>query len=261
MRSRYWWTGGTAAVCAAVFLPLALSQSGTDPSARSRDYVQFLVTELNQWTGDFPQAYNSALMKPPVDSSKLSEAAKAGADDLRANVKRLSELSKATDLMSNAEFKAQLAKTLEAAKAVNEALGAQRFPQSVEGDWVEIRTNLNSLADLYKASPLAVLEAPGPGRGRGRGGQQVAAALPPGAIAGYIVDQRCAKQGKAMWTNARCVQTCVQDGDPLVLVTEEGKVYRLLNQDKIETDYYGQKVAVTGKAEGDTITVASLQAL
>jgi len=39
-------------------------------------------------------------------------------------------------------------------------------------------------------------------------------------------------------------------------VTEEGKVYSIVNADKIDPDTYGQKITLAGKVEGDTITIA-----
>jgi hypothetical protein len=39
-----------------------------------------------------------------------------------------------------------------------------------------------------------------------------------------------------------------------VLVTDEGKIYQIYNQDKITPESYAQVVTVAGKAEGDTIT-------
>ena len=126
-------------------------------------------------------------------------------------------------------------------------------PEAIESDWVQIRTTLNSLAGIYKSSQLAVFEVPDQ--------KAAAAATPAGAVTGYVVDERCAGKGKAMWTNVQCVQTCVRDGDKVVLVTEQGKVLQIANQNKIEAESYGQKVAVTGKTEGDVIIVATLQIL
>ena len=48
-------------------------------------------------------------------------------------------------------------------------------------------------------------------------------------------------------------------GDKLVLVTEEGKVFQIANQDKITSESYGQKVIITGKTEGEIITVETLK--
>ena len=259
MLSRSLWIAAGAFSAAVLFVSAAPPQE-TERDARTRDYVRFLVTELDQWTSDLPQTYDRALVRPPVDASALSEAAKAAADNLRDNLKRLTTLSGAQDVVANAAFRAQLEKTLEAAKSMNEALGAQRFPQAIEGDWVPIRTNLNSLADIYRLQELAALEIPGADSGARKTAKN-APAIPAGAVTGYIVDQRCAARGKAMWTNVQCVQTCVRDGDRVVLVTEEGKVFQIANQDKVDQDTYGQKVAITGKSEGDAITVATLQML
>src|SRR5206468_1008889 len=50
-----------------------------DREKSAREYVQFLVLQLDQWSREYPQQFYAALMKPPVDSSKMSEAAKSGA--------------------------------------------------------------------------------------------------------------------------------------------------------------------------------------
>jgi len=101
-----------------------------------------------------------------------------------------------------------------------------------------------------------VLEPPASGRDSKRA---ASAPPPPGALVGYIVDQQCATRGKGMWVNADCVARCIREGDKVVLVTEEGKVYQIANPNKIETDTYGQKVTIVGKTSDNSITVASLQ--
>jgi hypothetical protein len=241
-------------------VPSAAPQEKYDRDAYAREYVQFLVTELDQWTKGFPRQFYSALLQPPRDSSKLSESAKAGPGDLGDSVKQLASLGTGKDLLTNGDFRNQVDKTLAAAKQVNLAMASQRFPDPLQSDWEQIRTALNSLAEIYKFETVAVLDPPAaPGRG-GRGGAPAAvAALPPGAVAGYIVDQRCSAQGKGMWTNAACVERCVRDGDKVVLVTEEGKVFQIANQDKITSDSYGQKVIITGKTEGEIITIETLK--
>ena len=44
-----------------------------------------------------------------------------------------------------------------------------------------------------------------------------------------------------------------------MLVTEDGKIFQIFNQDKITADSYGQVVTLTGKTDGDTITIDSLK--
>src|SRR5712692_5613598 len=248
-------------LCAAFLLALLVSaapQDGVNRDAYARDHVKFLVLQLDQWSKEFPQQFYKSLMQPPVDASKLSEAAKASAGELGDGLKRLAVLSGAKDPLTNADFRTQLEKALASSKELNQAMASQRFPAVLQSDWDQMRSTLNNLARVYKMETIAVLEAPAAGGGRGGRGGRGAPAVVPGGIAGYIVDVSCAKRGKGMWTNAECVARCLRDGDKIVLVTEEGKIYQIANQDKITADTYGQRVIVGGKTEGDIITVDSL---
>jgi uncharacterized protein DUF5818 len=76
-------------------------------------------------------------------------------------------------------------------------------------------------------------------------------------VTGYVIDQACADK-PAMRGNVQCAESCMKKGSPAVLVTGEGKVYKFTDQAKV-ADHAGQKVTVTGKVEGDTITVASVK--
>jgi hypothetical protein len=244
------------AVCLLMVVVCANSQDSFDREKSAREYVQFLVLQLDQWSKEFPQQFYAAVMKPPVDSTKLSEAAKAGPAELGESIKRLAALSAAPDLMTNAAFRNQLAQTLAATKEMNQAMSAQRFPAPLQSSWDQIRSTLNNLARVYKLEMVAVLEPVGSGGGRRGGrGPAVATGPVPGGLAGYIVDQSCAKKGKGMWNNAECVARCVRDGDKVVLVTEDGKIFQISNQDKVSPDSYGQVVTLMGKMDGDTITV------
>ena len=75
---------------------------------------------------------------------------------------------------------------------------------------------------------------------------------------GYIVDKSCASKGKAMWSNEKCAASCIKRGDPAMFVTEEGKVYEITNQDKVVA-HAGHKVTITGKMDGDKITVEDVK--
>src|SRR6266536_5530442 len=68
--------------CWIALLASAAPQERYDRDGYARDYVKFLVLQLDQWSKEFPHQFHLALVKPPVDSSKLSEAAKAGASEL-----------------------------------------------------------------------------------------------------------------------------------------------------------------------------------
>lgn len=79
---------------------------------------------------------------------------------------------------------------------------------------------------------------------------------------GYIADAGCTKkQGAAKVASADhagCAEACLKKGDKAVLVTEDGKVYQIANQDKI-ADHFGHKVTLTGDKSGDSITVSEVK--
>jgi hypothetical protein len=78
-------------------------------------------------------------------------------------------------------------------------------------------------------------------------------------VTGYIVDKNCASN-KAMLGNEACAKRCIGRGAPAVLATEDGKVYTIANQDKVK-DVAGKKVTVTGKVDGESITVDSVKTM
>src|SRR5262249_42565704 len=154
----------------------------------------------------------------------------------------------APDLPANAAFRTQVEAALAVMKETNQAMSVQRFPTPLQNSWDQLRSTLNNLARVYKVEMLAVLDPPGSG-GSGRGGRGAATAKAApstgpvaGGIAGYVVDLSCAKRGKGMWTNAECITRCIRDGDKVVLVTDDGKIYQIANQDKIAPESYGQVV-------------------
>lgn len=250
-----------AGLATLLLLPAA-AQSTFDREASARDYAQFLVEQLDQWSQEFPQQFYAAIMRPPLDAAKLSANGKAAPGEFGDSIRRLATLAGEKDILTNAGFRSQLEKTLALAKEVNQAMAAQRFPSVLQSDWEQIRSTLNNLARIYKVETVAVLDPPGAGGSGGRGGRTkstASASAPGGGLAGYIVDLACAKRGKGMWTNAECIARCLRDGDKVVLVTDDGKIYQISNQDKITPDSYGQLVTVSGKTEGDSITVDSLK--
>jgi hypothetical protein len=74
---------------------------------------------------------------------------------------------------------------------------------------------------------------------------------------GFVEDTACSGKPE-MKGDAACAQKCIKGGSPAVLVTPEGKIYKIANQDKIVASA-GQNVTVTGKLKGDTLTVESVQ--
>jgi hypothetical protein len=57
--------------------------------------------------------------------------------------------------------------------------------------------------------------------------------------------------------NVDCANKCIKGGSPAVLVTEDGKIYKIADQAKV-VDHAGKKVTISGKLKDDTITVAKV---
>ena len=76
-------------------------------------------------------------------------------------------------------------------------------------------------------------------------------------ITGYVIDQKCSSNA-AMRGNVACADKCIKGGSPAVLVTDDGKIYKLTDQAKV-IPHAGQKVTVSGKTSGDTITVSTIK--
>ena len=76
-------------------------------------------------------------------------------------------------------------------------------------------------------------------------------------VTGTIIDQSCSTKA-AMKGNAACAKKCIDGGSPAVLLTDDGKVYKFADQSKV-VEHAGMKVTVTGKVNGDTITVDSVK--
>ena len=74
---------------------------------------------------------------------------------------------------------------------------------------------------------------------------------------GFVEDANCASK-PAMKNNAQCAEKCIKGGSAAVLVTPEGTVYKIANQDKIVA-HAGHNVTVTGDEKDGTITVSDVK--
>jgi hypothetical protein len=78
-----------------------------------------------------------------------------------------------------------------------------------------------------------------------------------GSWKGTISDAKCgAAHADASEKSMKCVQGCVKGGQAAVFVTE-GKVLKIANQDAVK-EHLGHKVTITGKLDGDTVTVENV---
>jgi hypothetical protein len=89
----------------------------------------------------------------------------------------------------------------------------------------------------------------------------MAAGLSTSAMAaeykGYIIDEKCSTK-PAMKGNVECATKCIKDGSAAVLVTDEGKVYKIADQAKV-TSMAGKQVTINGTMKDDTISVSSVK--
>jgi len=74
---------------------------------------------------------------------------------------------------------------------------------------------------------------------------------------GFVEDTSCASK-PGMKDNAGCAKSCIKGGSPAVLVTADGKVYKIANQDKIVA-HAGETVTVTADLKDDTLTIATVK--
>jgi hypothetical protein len=80
-------------------------------------------------------------------------------------------------------------------------------------------------------------------------------------LSGYIADAKCAagRGAKAASADhAACAEKCIKGGSAAVLVTPDGKIYKLDDQ-AAATPHAGHSVTVTGDVSDDSIKVASIK--
>lgn len=74
---------------------------------------------------------------------------------------------------------------------------------------------------------------------------------------GAISEATCAgKHTAGSDKDIACVTKCVKGGSAPVFITD-GKVIKIANADKV-MDHLGHKVTITGKLDGDTVTIDSV---
>lgn len=74
---------------------------------------------------------------------------------------------------------------------------------------------------------------------------------------GTIIDEKCSKI-PAMKGDVDCATKCIKGGSPAVLLSDDGKVYKIADQAKV-TPMAGKQVTITGKMEGGSIKVDSVK--
>ena len=80
-----------------------------------------------------------------------------------------------------------------------------------------------------------------------------------GEWTGYIADSKC-KHVDGTEAHVACTEKCIKGGADAVFVTSDNKVLKI-DKDSLDkvTPHYGHKVTVTGKVDGDKLTVDSIK--
>ena len=76
---------------------------------------------------------------------------------------------------------------------------------------------------------------------------------------GTIIDEKCSTI-EGMKGNAEYAAKCLKGGEAAVLLTDEDKIYKIADQDKVVA-HAGHKVTISGTLDGDTIKVDSVKML
>jgi hypothetical protein len=78
-------------------------------------------------------------------------------------------------------------------------------------------------------------------------------------MTGYVSDAKCAADAAKAESDghAACAAACAGKGAALVFVSG-GKVYKVTDQAKVKA-HAGHKVTISGKVDGDTLTVDSVK--
>jgi len=74
---------------------------------------------------------------------------------------------------------------------------------------------------------------------------------------GFVQDKSCAGMA-GMKNDSMCAKKCLKNGDVAVLVTPDGKIFKIANQSSV-LPHAGEHITVEGTLAGDTITVDKVQ--
>ncbi len=80
-------------------------------------------------------------------------------------------------------------------------------------------------------------------------------------ITGFVGDSSCgAKHANASDSSAACAKKCLNGGSEAVLVTKDGKVYKIDSGSQAKAKAFaGKTVTVNGDVSGDTVKIAEIK--
>jgi hypothetical protein len=120
----------------------------------TRSDIGVVVDRLAKKSGDFKDAFDSAVSHSTIDGTRLEVNAKHRADDLHDAAKRLADVFHDKRDKNNPAVRDQADKTIAAASELNRVMVNHRFTDKLQRDWDLLRSDLNALAGVYDLSPL-----------------------------------------------------------------------------------------------------------
>lgn len=79
-------------------------------------------------------------------------------------------------------------------------------------------------------------------------------------LSGYLSDANCgAKDAVAAKERRDCAEKCIKGGSDAVLVTKEGKVYKLSGKVEAAKALVQHHLKVKGSVDGDVLTITSVE--
>jgi hypothetical protein len=147
----------TCLVFMALFTVLTFSQTGDAQVRRNRQrvskqQVEDLLKRIEERSDKFTNALNKSLDRSRLDGSRSE-------DNIVVIARRLEN---ATDELrrefdhhdSHAENAAEVRKVINSARAVNRIMTRRSFSRQAENSWVNLRSEINALAALYRIGAI-----------------------------------------------------------------------------------------------------------
>lgn len=133
---------------------LVRAQDANRDVVDTRSDIGVVVDRLAKKSGDFKDAFDSAVSHSTIDGTRLEVNAKHRADDLHDAAKRLADVFHDKRDKNNPAVRDQADKTIAAASELNRVMVNHRFTDKLQRDWDLLRSDLNALAGVYDLSPL-----------------------------------------------------------------------------------------------------------
>jgi hypothetical protein len=150
---------GTGVLALGTFLslavqPAAIAQDANRAEVYGKTDVGDVVQRVARRSATFKEDFNKAVEHSLLDGTKLEDRAKHRADDLNDAAKKLRDVYGDKRDKNNPAVRDQVDKTIAAASDLNRIMGEHRFTDKVQRNWDLLKSDLDSLAQVYDLPSL-----------------------------------------------------------------------------------------------------------